>query len=583
MKKYLLLNCFLGFFVLFAQEDKQDKVLNININADRALKKFNKIQANPERKDTVMSVGSNQYSVEPMLLPKTNPISDSLKPLKLGVSTVLDTLHRAYIKTGIGVLNASPWVDLYYNSLRKKRWQYGVMHNHLSSFWYPWNNHRGIADNTMSRYFMDNYSRVWLKHVSHDWVLSSHIDYLRNDLNFYGFDNRIYQDANGEPLIASRDSIRQHHQKAGASLQFATQKDTTELNWGVNFRYHYFDERFAVQEHYAKADAFVKFFLSEWLFDIRFGLDYNGQLVAPNQKMREKDWINRKYQDQNSSLLFAHPVIYYQARFLEMKLGLNLSTDMAMGKFYIFPDIEFRIITAKGRFIPYLGVSGQVERQSFFELTRKNPYISEVQKIDNTYTPTHAYLGFRGSISKYLTYNLAANYRYTQKEAFFVPDTLASLGYKYYALYADYQRLFLSGEISFSKAENIKVSLLGGYNFYFFDKTKLDQVWYKPDFEIRLNSWFKVKEKWAINFGVYAQGFRYARVAEKDLSGKIIFPIEELMPYVDANIGVEYFFTKRFTLWGNVNNLAHQLYERYAGYTVQGIQVYAGVTYKFWR
>ena len=55
----------------------------------------------------------------------------------------------------------------------------------------------------------------------------------------------------------------------------------------------------------------------------------------------------------------------------------------------------------------------------------------------------------------------------------------------------------------------------------------------------------------------------------------------EMEIIADANLHVEYRYSKRLSAFLQFNNLAAQSYQRWYGYPVQGFQVLGGVTFGF--
>ena len=51
--------------------------------------------------------------------------------------------------------------------------------------------------------------------------------------------------------------------------------------------------------------------------------------------------------------------------------------------------------------------------------------------------------------------------------------------------------------------------------------------------------------------------------------------------YVDLNLNVGYKFTDRLTAFAKVNNVLNSNYQKYTNFQVQGLQFFAGLTYKF--
>jgi len=51
--------------------------------------------------------------------------------------------------------------------------------------------------------------------------------------------------------------------------------------------------------------------------------------------------------------------------------------------------------------------------------------------------------------------------------------------------------------------------------------------------------------------------------------------------YVDLNLNGGYKFTDKLTAFAKVNNVFGSNYQKYTNFNVQGLQVFAGLTYKF--
>ena len=51
--------------------------------------------------------------------------------------------------------------------------------------------------------------------------------------------------------------------------------------------------------------------------------------------------------------------------------------------------------------------------------------------------------------------------------------------------------------------------------------------------------------------------------------------------YVDLNFNGGYKFTDKLTAFAKVNNVFSSNYQKYTNFKVQGLQVFAGLTYKF--
>lgn len=75
-------------------------------------------------------------------------------------------------------------------------------------------------------------------------------------------------------------------------------------------------------------------------------------------------------------------------------------------------------------------------------------------------------------------------------------------------------------------------------------------------------------------------GDRTALISEGDVSS---VPSREVNmdPIIDLNVGAEYRFSDKLSIFGKVNNLGFQKYEQWLGYTDKGFNWLAGISYLF--
>ena len=70
----------------------------------------------------------------------------------------------------------------------------------------------------------------------------------------------------------------------------------------------------------------------------------------------------------------------------------------------------------------------------------------------------------------------------------------------------------------------------------------------------------------------------------KLLTGPLITPnltTISLDSYFDANAHIGYKINDRLSIFAKANNIANQDYQRWLNFSVQGIQILAGITYQF--
>ena len=100
----------------------------------------------------------------------------------------------------------------------------------------------------------------------------------------------------------------------------------------------------------------------------------------------------------------------------------------------------------------------------------------------------------------------------------------------------------------------------------------LDQPWNKPKFDISLQARYNMADKIILNVGFYTIGARYYENFDPSL--------EETLPLTfDANLGLEYRYSKLLSFWARFNNLAAQKYYLYNQYPAYRFRVMLGFKY----
>jgi hypothetical protein len=160
-----------------------------------------------------------------------------------------------------------------------------------------------------------------------------------------------------------------------------------------------------------------------------------------------------------SAILRANPHIYSRGSHWKAKLGLSIQGNIEdVAEFFIFPDVDFSYSLFNNVFIPYAGLTGNVQRNTWNSIRLENPFIAENSALQNTVNRMSLYGGIRGSLSSSFTFNFKTAYERFKSFCLFTPDTSSSYGNKFNMLYADVNRTTLMGEITYQDAEKLKIS-----------------------------------------------------------------------------------------------------------------------------
>ena len=102
-----------------------------------------------------------------------------------------------------------------------------------------------------------------------------------------------------------------------------------------------------------------------------------------------------------------------------------------------------------------------------------------------------------------------------------------------------------------------------------------DHAWNKPSFDVSIQARYNMGDKIVVNLGLYTIGKRYYEdfVVQLDDEGPTL-PLA-----FDANLGVEYRYSKMLTFWARFNNIAAQRYYIYSQYPSYRFRGMLGFTY----
>jgi outer membrane cobalamin receptor len=104
------------------------------------------------------------------------------------------------------------------------------------------------------------------------------------------------------------------------------------------------------------------------------------------------------------------------------------------------------------------------------------------------------------------------------------------------------------------------------------------EVWNLPELKASAFANYN-QDKWFAGANLFFAGERKDELTFTD----ILIPTEAITigNYVDLNLNGGYKFTDKLTAFAKVNNVFSSSYQKYAGFKVQGLQFFAGLTYKF--
>jgi hypothetical protein len=266
----------------------------------------------------------------------------------------------------------------------------------------------------------------------------------------------------------------------------------------------------------------------------------------------------------------------------KVKVGLDFALEILNGtKVHVYPAIEAKYPLFNDIIIPYAGLRGGIKQQTFKSLSRVNEFMLPNIDLLNEKTPIDFYLGFKGTLTKQLSFNASASFAKIHNKALFVSDTLYSVGNKFNVIYDTLTLSTFEGSLSYQQNEKLKIDGIG--RIYSYQLNNEIYAWNLPTWQVILRGSYNLYDKFLINLDLNFEGGRNAKVYQKDAetlmeNNQLAQPLQFI---TDINLGIEYRYTKRISAFIQFNNIASQRYFRWYKTPVQIFQVMGGITARF--
>jgi hypothetical protein len=563
---FTVMACLLAYIPAYGQQLDFDEIKVIAPYEPTISDAF-KINFNPKIDDTLKVNIEFSYLINPVQIP-TRFTVDPITPARMR-GEPLAKLYNGFIKAGLGNYT-TPYAEVFYNSLRSNEYAYGVHLKHLSSG-------GGIQDYAHSGY-SDNAINLHAKRFTRNHTWYADLGYERNMVHFYGFrrDDFIGQFEMLDYIdeLSNKD-IRQRFNFLNPQIGFRSNYlDSNKLQHSVNFRYHLLSDRYDSKEH--NVGTIVKLakglpedplgFADTQNFNLEFTADYFNNNIL-------NDTIERI----GTSLFTLIPTLSSNYNDFTFYIGVRAAAQIdtaSYAKFYPIAGAEINLIN--NVLVAYASLHGDLQKKSLRELSTVNPYM-------NTFTPlrfqnTKASLrgGLKGAISSVASYNFSVGNSSIENYAFFVTDTSSLLGNRFDIVYDDLRLFNFRAELFSHIGERLQLRFASDY--YQFTLENELEPWHEPQLKFTVSVKYNIQDKIIISSDAVARNSIYARTFN-DLGEVDRIKIHGF--HVDANIGIEYRYTKILSVFLNLNNVQNQALQRWYNYPSQRFNVMGGVSYSF--
>lgn len=561
-KYSLLLFVFvLGTTVKMVSQTVLDSMLIISVGSYKpTIVDANKIVANPTIVDSTKKLKVNGYGINNSRKVTTGYDVEPIEAAQM-VGEPLTKLYNGLVKIGFGNYK-TPYGEAWYNNLRSKDYAYGLRLKHLSS-------QTQLEDYGFGG-FSDNEVSLYGKKFLKEHTLSGNFDYKRNVVHFYGYDTSKFD-------ISDKDFTIQRFNYFGASAELKSHYTKAErYNHDVKLDFYNMQDTYKSSESNFKASGYIQTAVLKEVLKVNASVDYYNYKTISDTT--------------NNTIITINPNFIATGEKYRASIGVTGAMDIFVkSKFYFYPNIDLSYNIADNIIVPYAGASGKLQKNSFKSITDENPFVLSDLTMNNSNHKYELYGGLKGTLSSTIAYNARVSYSSIDNMALYVNDTMSVninnspqlLENRFDVIYDDATLLNIRGEVSYQQREKLRINLRGEYFSY---KMDLEQkAWYNPQLEFTLSANYNLRDKIVARVDLYYIDSQFAKTLVADTSsptGKKVVA-QELKGVFDANIGLEYRYTKKLGFFLNFNNIANFRYYRYNNYPTQRLGFMAGLSYSF--
>ncbi len=579
MKKYILVFILcISTIVLFSQEKSKDtldtEVINVVKPYSPTVSDAFKIKVAPEVNDTKISRKKPiEYSIFSVPVASTfTPAKGKAKVLRIDPSA---PIYENYITAGFGNFG-TPAAEVFAHGNSTRYNEFGGFLKYHSS-------KGGIDGITLDNNFLDTRLDLFYKQEERnfDWQLNGGFRYQK--YNWYGLPDGL---SFTQAAINSIDEAQNYTEiYLGGKINYTDsffQGGTVELNR--------FTDNEGSSEIHLLAKPKIEFPIASEYINLEARIEVLKGEFFSNYENTSIDGIDYTYLN-----LGINPNFEVLRDNLTINLGADIIFSAASGvsesKAYFYPKVTASFILIDQIATLYGGVLGGLQQNSYRDFVNENPFVSPTINILRTDQQYNAYAGIRGKLASNVSYNLKGGYMSENDKPLFKlnPTKTAGnievtkgyeAGNSFQVVYDDVKTMYAFAEVSvdFSKQLNFGGNI--EYNNY--STTNEVEPWGLPNLKATAFANYNVNE-WFAGANLYFVGQRMDELYFS-IPGVLINRSPELIDvgnYVDLNLNAGYKFTDRLTAFVKVNNVLSSNYQKYTNFEVQGLQFFAGLTYKF--
>jgi hypothetical protein len=482
------------------------------------------------------------YSFRPFNF-KTPEVSPSIRPLRLKQEQPAD-VNAGFLSAGYGNY-ASPFVEAFISSKEDKNKLLGAYGYHNSSGKGPVDGKNSGSGNSGISLFAQSFGK--------EITFQADAGFENRMTHFYGYPSGV------EVL---RDTIKQSFNlfKAGLSI---TNSRNTDFSYELGARYSYLSDRFEASE-----STFDLNFKSSYKLSDENNIEVKAGYVIIN---RQDEGLEKK----GRSLFTVNPYYSFTALDnLKLKVGAVIAyeNDTLDNKdIHFYPDVSAVFPVSPS--VDLVGsLTGGIDRVSLQSLVKENLWLAPAVPIYHTNKLYDLQAGINARLNSNIYVSTGLSFAALKNLYFFINDELNQAKFNTVFDEGPTKRTNLYAALAMTYSTRTKLSLRGDYYAYGTDSQP--EAWHRPTYKLNFSGSYNLQDKIVISGEIIALGGIKAR---DPLTASTV----KLDPAFDLNLRTEYFVSKNFSVFLELNNLTSNSYKVFLYYPVRGFQAMGGITWSF--
>ena len=382
-------------------------------------------------------------------------------------------------------------------------------------------------------------------------ALDGKIGFEGKDRPYYGYDHSKFT----ETEASSKQFFNNTYFGAKA---YNTTKNVIDVNYSAGLNYYRLTDNYGGIE----SNIDLRFDASKWFSDkYPLGLTIRTDFTT-------YDSTGGKTQDLNNYYL--QPNFTFKDDNYSIRIGANIVNTK--DETFFLPDLEGTLNLGGTEFIIFAGWKGDINKNSYKQLTSYNPYIFTQTKIANT-RKTEYYGGIKGSVSQ-IDYSAQIGYSNNIGLPLYLANN-ADRFRRFNVLYDTVSITNIRGAVTFHPIP--KLDFIGTVSQNVYSTTREKAAWGLPSLDVNATAKYTAYENKSQHAIIKVSAFLLNGVNIKDGTGNQ----QRLNGIFDLNAGGEFWFLQNVGVFLDVYNLLNIRQQRWENYPSFGLNVLGGVTARF--